>query len=208
MLKTVSEGKTLPHSPPSPPAEPTVFRSAHGALMFALNHAQGSLQKSALAQMMGGGSSGRGLGGLDGAGQAGMILLELEQLSPMRRALIIGRFSSPTLPCECRSQCCRGYRESELWRTAVEYLTEYVLTEGLTGTVSHYRLRRAIITRYFGIKANLVEIASVCGVHRNTVSEYNRKVMERFKGIGERKGEEQLAFYEIEGYLKQAGIVD
>jgi len=184
-----------------------VFRSAHGALKFALNHSHGTLQKPLIIRLMGGASGGRGLGGLDGAGQAGMILAELEQLSELHGALIIARYAAPTVPCECRSQCCRGYRESELWRVAIAYLVQYILTEGLTGTVSHYRLRRAIVTRYFGVKASFVDIAKECGVSRNTASAYNAKVVERFRGTKEAQGVEALAFQEIEGRLRNAGIL-
>lgn len=185
----------------------SVFTSAHGALRFALNHSHGSVQKPLITRLMGGSSSGRGLGGLDGAGQAGMILAELEQLSELHGSLILARYAAPTVPCECRSPCCKGYRESELWRVAIEYLTRYILVEGLTGAVSHYRLRRAIVTRYYGVKASFVDIAKEGGVSRNTASSYNAKVVERFRGSKEVKGVEARAFESIDGRLRTAGIV-
>lgn len=190
------------------PGDVALFRTVQGALMFALNHAHGSVQKTLLARLMGGGSNGgRGLGGLDGAGQAGMILAELEQLSELHGALLIARYASPALQCACKSPCCKGYRESNLWRAAVEYLTQYVLIEGLTGTISHYRLRRAIVSRYFGMKASFVDIAKECGVNRDTASSYNAKVVERLRGTKQTKGVEVLALYAIEGRLKAAGVV-
>lgn len=195
-----------PREPRSSTDEP-VFTSTHGALRFALNHAHGTLQKPLITRLMGGASGGRGLGGLDGAGQAGLILAELENLSELHGAFVLARYAAPTVPCECRSQCCRGYRESELWRVAIEYLVRYVLVEGLTGTFSHYRLRRAIVTRYFGIKASFVDIAKECGVCRNTASSYNAKVVERFRGTKEKKGVEALAFEAIDTRLRERGVV-
>lgn len=182
-------------------AEP-VFRSAHAALVFALNFSHGTLKKSALAQASGGGGSGRGLGGLDGAAQSGMILAELQQLSALRRSVLIAKYASPSAPCACRSSCCRGWRENPQWSEAINYLTEYVLVAGLTGTVSHFRLRRSLVSRYFGQGATFLTIASSCGVDRHTASGYNKRIVERFRD------EQRHALYEIEGLLKQAGIVE
>lgn len=183
------------------PAIEPVFTSAHAALKFAMNFSHGTLKKSFLAQAQGGGAAGRGLGGLDGAAQAGMIEAELGCLSTVRRNIIVGRFSPPTAPCACKRPCCRGVREHTPWGQAVDYLTEYVLAAGLTGTISHYRLRRALVMRFFGVRPSFIEIAQACGVHRTTASDYNKAVAEHFKA------EERVGFYEIEGRLKKAGIV-
>lgn len=185
-----------------PVAEP-IFRSVHGALKFALNYTHGSLKQSSLAQMMcdrGGG--GRGLGGLDGAAQAGMIRAELERLAPLRKQLLTARHVSPTEPCSCRAPCCRGWRENSEWKQAVDYLTEYVLVAGLSGMVSHFRLRRLLVCRYFGAGQTFTSIAATCGVDRDTASGYNKRIFEAFRD------EERKALYEIEGQLKHAGIIE
>ena len=69
-----------------------VFRSARGALMFAFNFTHGTLKKSALAGMMGASPNGRGLGGLDGAAQAGMIKAEVDHLPELHQAILIARW--------------------------------------------------------------------------------------------------------------------
>ena len=103
--------------------EDPLFRSAHAALMFALNFRHGSIKMSGLARAMGGGRTGRGLGGLDGAAQAGMIRAEVERLTPVRRSLLVGRHAPQQVPCQCRQACCRGWVEGEDWREAVNWLT-------------------------------------------------------------------------------------
>lgn len=189
-----------PLSPPFP--EAPLFTSAHGALKFALNFAHGSTKRSWLAKLMGGPiGEGKGLGGLDGAAQAGMILAEVQSLGSVRYRIIVARFMAPSVPCACKAQCCRGYRAAPEWDEAIELLTEHVLACGLTGTISHHRLRRALVVRYFGIKDSFIEIANSCGVHRQTASQYHKAVVEHFRA------EETVAFTAIEGRLYERGIV-
>jgi hypothetical protein len=199
MEKVESRGKLTPLTPASPP-EP-IFTSAHAALKFAFNFSHGTLKKNFLAAAMGGGGSGRGLGGLDGAAQAGMILCELEQLDAVRRRCITARMAPQTEPCSCKSPCCRGYREASEWAAAIEYLTQYVLTEGLTGTKSYHRLRRGVVLRHFGVKISLIDIAAACSVNRDTASDLNKRVVTRLRD------EERIGLHEIDGRLKAAGIV-
>lgn len=179
-----------------------VFRSARGALLFAFNFTHGTLKKSALAEMMGASGGGRGLGGLDGAAQAGMIRAEVDQLPELQRAVLAGRYAPPVVPCPCRRPCCRGEVEGQEWGASVSWITERILHEGLAGTISHYRLRRALVMRYFGRKLSLVSVADQCRVHRNTASDRNSKVVEYLRK------EEKLAEYAIDGRLKQVGIVE
>jgi len=179
-----------------------VFRSARGALMFAFNFTHGTLKKSALAGMMGASPNGRGLGGLDGAAQAGMIKAEVDHLPELHQAILIARYTPPVSPCACGRPCCRGSVETPEWGRAVNWLTEYVLVAGLVGTVSHHRLRRTLVMRYFGQKIHLVATAELCGVHRHTAENHNSKVVQHLRQ------EEKLAEYDIEGRLKLAGIVE
>lgn len=170
-------------------------------MKFAFNFSHGSLKKSFLALAAGGSSSGKGLGGLDGAAQAGMILLEVNQLAPARRRIIEARFLPQTKPCSCRSPCCRGTKDTAEWREAMEWLIEYVLVHGLTASISHYRLRRAVVRRYFGERESFPKIARANGVHTDTASDLNKRVAEHFKA------EEHAALRELDARLKGAGIV-
>lgn len=193
-----------------------IFRTVRGAMMFALNFKHGTLKQPSLVAMMGGARTGRGLGGLDGAAQAGMILAELGRVRHRRQAMLTARCAPPSLPCTCRSSCCREWRLNPEWDQAITLLTAHVLEEGLAGTVSHYRLRRAMVVRYFlgkegkaprngvpsALKQSLADVAQACGVHRNTASSYNKAIVEHLRK------EEQLATFEIEGLLKDAFIIE
>lgn len=201
MLKTENIGKSGPVTPLSPAAEP-LFTSAHAALKFALNFTHGTLKRPALGQLQGGGGNGRGLAGLDGAAQAGMIRAELESLERQRCQVLVAWFTTQSVPCSCRMACCRGFRENAEWAEAVDWLTEFALVERLTGTVSHHRLRRVLVMRVFGVRnPSLSEIATACGVHRDTASDYNKRVDERLKK------EQRIGMAEIETRFKERGIV-
>lgn len=201
MHKLEVRGDSHPQTPPSPPLSEAIFSSAHAALKFALNFTHGTLKKPVLGQLQGGGGNGRGLAGLDGAAQSGMILAELSCLTPVRQRIIEARFAPQTAPCSCRSPCCRGSKDTREWGEAIAWLTEYVLIQGLTASISHYRLRRAVVVRYFGIHESFPAIAAACGVNKDTACDLNKRVTERFRA------EERPAMHEIDGRLKKAGIV-
>lgn len=193
--RTESRSRTMHDDDP-------LFRSVQGALKFALNYQHGTLKKSGLAKLVSTTPGGRGLGGLDGAAQAGLIRAQLERLASMRRHLLTAKYGTMSLPCACRASCCRGWRESPDWAEAVNQLTQYALEAGLTGTISHYRLRRSLVTRYFGAGESFVVMAQRCGIDRHTASLYNKRVVERFRD------EERKGLYELEGMLKDAAIIE
>lgn len=178
-----------------------LFRTEGGALKFALNYSRGSLKKSGLVALMGGGKKGRGLGGLDGAGQAAMIQVKLGSLTTVRCALLVARHAVPNTPCSCKAACCAGRRENPMWGAAINWLTQYVLVHGLVGTISHYRLRRALVAKHFGAAESFTRIADVCAIERHTASRQFKKVSEHLKE------QEKLAKADIDTALREADIV-
>jgi hypothetical protein len=205
MDKVVSAWKSAPVPPPSPAMADAValFSSAHAALMFAFNFTHGTLKRPSISVLAtkGGGGGGKGLAGLDGAAQSGMIQAEVGFLSAVRQQILGARFRPQSAPCACKSACCRGMRDDGEWGMAIAWLTEWVLAQGLTATISHHRLRRAVVMRYFGRHESLIAIAEACHVNRDTASELNKRVVERFRS------EERGGMHEIEARLKKAGIV-
>jgi hypothetical protein len=216
MEKIESVGKSTPPSPLTPLPGDELFPSPHAALKFAFNFTHGTLKRPSINVLAGkgGGPIGRGLVGLDGAAQAGMVRAELEALAApdhegrarpalalVRRNIITARFAPESEPCSCRSPCCRGVRDAGEWRAAIVLLVEFVLLEGLGGTKSHYRLRQAVVHRYFGRHESLIAIAETCHVNRDTASELNKRVVERFRS------EERQAMDEITTRLRRSGIV-
>lgn len=131
-----------------------------------------------------------------------MILAELRQLHTLWRSMLIARFTPRTTPCACKALCCSSQRPNPDWTEAIGYLSEYVLIVGLTGTISHSRLRRALVGRFFGVKESFITISQTCGLDRHTASEYNKAVVEHFRD------QEALAMDVITDRLLAAGIVD
>lgn len=183
--------------------EEPLFRTTKGALAFAFNFTHGTTKKGALAGMMGGASpKGRGLGGLDGAGQAGMILAEVRELVGQRYRILTCRYSPPKTPCTCKAPCCVGFRLNRDWAEAIDWLAMHVQAAALAGTVSNYRLRRALVCRFFGEEVSMVSVANQCGVKRDTAAEHNKRVMHY---LGE---EERMAELEIGQRLYEVGLVE
>jgi hypothetical protein len=184
--------------------EPALFRSTNAALAFAFNFTHGQCKSSAMAIMMGGPKpSGRGLGGLDGAGTSGMIRAEIDALEPrIRGQILVARFAVREVPCDCGHACCSGFRPNAEWLLATTEISELVRTEALAGYSVNIQLRHILVRRYFGVRCNLADAAKATGVHRDTASAHASRV------IGYLKAQEQRARYDIEGRLKAAGIVE
>ena len=178
------------------------FRSLKGALLFAYNFTHGPLPQTAMAKMAGKPAPvGRGLSGLDGAGQAGMIKAAVGDLTPVRAHIITGRYANKTLPCPCKRPCCAGSILNGEWAAAVEFLTEHIFRAALTGTVSHFRLRRVLIVRFLGEEASIAKVAEMCGVHRDTAADHNKRVVEYLRH------EEDVAEIELRGKLEASGLI-
>lgn len=196
-----------------------LFRSVNHALAFAMNFTHGTIKRSGLAKMMKKQDSpARGLAGLDGAAQAGMIKVALEALPQVYRHTLVARFAPQQEPCSCRRSCCRGYRETDDWRASIDWLANHVFEIGLTGTVGHVRFRRSVVARYFGSKVSFLEIARECGVDRDTASALNCKIVDYFRGPqwlkkggskqAERQGVEWRARVEFEAKLHATGMLE
>ena len=185
------------------------FQSAHAALVFAFNFSHAQFPQSTMARLLAGPplGNGKGLGGLDGAGQAGMVLAEVmalrgEPLFMQEAPLILAaRFSPHDDECVCGSPCCSGRKPSPSWSAAVEELAVAAIIK-LEGTAAQLRLRRALIARYFGQRTSLSDLAYVLRVNKNTVTEHNSKV------VGWLRHEEGRAMYALDAALRSKGMVD
>lgn len=193
--------------------EERLFDSSHAALVFAFNFSgqqyQASAMNKAMTPQIG---SGKGLVGVDGAAQAGMIRRELGTLPDLHQAVLTARVAPRDVPCECTRPCCSGRLPNSEWTNAIVWLTERAMQQ-LSGSFSHYRVRRSILEKIFGVKTNLSDIAELCGVHRNSLSEHNAKLKlwiegeKGRKGLNASPGVEAVAWMAIDGRLKAARMV-
>lgn len=152
-----------------------VFETARAAVVFAFHFSMEQYGETLLAKMQQRGSIGRGSGkglvGLDGAGQAGMVLAQIERLSPTERAAIVARFSPRSEPCPC----CGGEKPLAIWLEAIEHLASVCVLSG----ASNFRYRRELVAKHFGVKVRFEDLASRYALSRNTVGEHYRVLARR-----------------------------
>lgn len=176
-----------------------LFKSAHEALIFAHNFSNQQFAKTAMGKLMqsAGGTrhSGKGLGGLDGAAQAGMILARVVKLPKHEQQCIHARYGQAMAPCGD----CGQDMPTQAWKEAVEGLTFWVVTS-LTG-ITHLHLRRAMTAKYFGGKVDMKAMAIRCGVHQSTMSRQYSIVAKTLRSL------ENKVMAEIERELQESGMV-
>ena len=159
-------------APAETPRHEGIFNSAHEALVFAFNFKSQQYPRTPMTQLLAGSAlgSGRGLVGVDGAGQAGMVLREVLDLPPDQRAIIIGRFSKPI---EC--PCCGGDAPSADYNEALAHLAT-ILSGPLAGTTCDFRIRRELARKYMNGKVSMAMLAEATGMPRRTLTDHYRKV--------------------------------
>lgn len=176
-----------------------MFKSAHEALTFALHYSMQQYDRPLMNRLASGEltagmarGGGKGLSGLDGAGQAGMIRAELAQLDPIHQAVLVASIAPADIPCHCRVSCCSGRKVNPEWQEAMSVLTTAAAAGALSGCVSNGRLRSALIQRLFGAKVTLAALAEQFNVDENTAGAHHTKLKRWLFGGADRKGKEEV----------------
>lgn len=180
-----------------------LFSSAHSALVFAFSFScrayyDRPIMNRMATQAIG---SGKGLAGLDGAAQAGMLRAEVRALGNLHEALLIARIAPRSTPCSCGSPCCSGRRPNLEWVDAVAWLSGYARDAVLAGRVIDYRIARGCVEMYFASSLTVTKLADRCGVSRNTVGAYLARVRKMLRDS------ESLAQHAIDERLRMAGVI-
>ena len=182
-----------------------LFASAEAALRFALNfradHYVRPVMNRHAAPACG---VGKGLAGLDGAAQAGMIRRALSALGSHAEAVLVARMAVPRQRCECGAACCAGTRPNPVWRTAVGVLADYVRTTALAGTSARGPMRLIAVGQYFAEAAerlSLEGIAGACNVSRQTAGSHVARVAAVLTAL------ESDAWSAVEACLIRQGVV-
>ena len=77
-----------------------LFNSAHGALVFAFNFSGQAYDRPMMNRLATPSvGTGKGLVGLDGAGQSGFIRAEVKAMGKLSEAIIIARIAPRSTPC-------------------------------------------------------------------------------------------------------------
>lgn len=164
-----------------------LFLSAHEALIFAFNFADQQYAQSPMARLYRTPGYGRGLVGVDGAGEAGMIMAEVMRLDQLERDALCVRFTKVRGSCHC----CGHETDLPQVREALGRLEGYAMQE--TASTSSTALIRALVRAHFGLThigtARLA--AEQHQVHRNTVSNHSGNVKRSLRML-ERRAERKI----------------
>lgn len=181
---------------------PGIMKSATEAMVFALNFSDQQYALSPMAMFLkrGFAGSGRGLIGLDGAGQAGMIWAEITQLDYYQALSLIARCTQKKMRCRCDAPCCSGWRPNVLWREATSQLCDHALA-AVSGHISNRQLRLASTEKVFGEKVTLEDIADTVGVSRTTAQRQHAKIKDFLRTLEHRGWETLTAALEEKGML-------
>lgn len=206
----------LPSAPAMNEKPETIFSSAHAALVFALNYSMQQYDRPLMNKAMSGRphAEGKGLSGIDGAGQAGMIRATLARLLPLHQAVLVAGAAPSQTPCECFASCCAGWKVNPEWLDAMSQVTTAAAAGALSGCVSNGRLRSALIQRLFGVKVSLAEIAERFDVSERTAEAHSGKLKRwlfgaRAKGDhAAEPGLHQAAYGALEAALRAGTLIN
>lgn len=147
-----------------------LFKNTHDAMTFAFNYSSQQYALSPMSKLMKGGGhgSGKGLVSLDGAGQSGIILARLAQLTPLEQACIAARYAPRFEECPC---CQNKDKLTEQYREAIATLTEWAL--GACTGLTIRNMRAAIIRSFYERGVSITAAAKELNVVKATA--YNQK---------------------------------
>ncbi|CAB3730853.1 hypothetical protein [Paraburkholderia rhynchosiae] len=179
-----------------------IFKDAKEAIVFSLNFSDQQYAKSPMALLLkhGAHGSGRGLSGLDGSGQAGMVFAEIIRLDYHESIALIARCSAKRLRCTCGSPCCSKWTPNPIWTMATSQLCDHALLAVGTG-ISSRAIRLASTQKFFGQKLSIQEIADYCSVSRKTAGEHHARIKEFLKDL------EGRAWFSFTARLEDAGML-
>ncbi len=187
--------------------EQAQFETVESALRFAFRQNRENYQAAIINRMAGGpGSPGNGLGGLEGAGTAGIICRHAHALGSGPEAILKVRFGQREVRCECGRDCCKGFKRSEMWKEDAAMVTQFC---SAALTISNYRFRHACVLKFFGgkdavqqiLKKPVADIARDAGINTRTSEDHIAKVKQFLSK------QEGAALHTISENLRQAGII-
>lgn len=161
-----------------------IFSSVQEAVTFACNYSSQQYAMSPMAKLLQGPArgSGRGLVGLDGAGQASMVFAEIARLDYWQMVAVIASRATRSETCNCLRPCCRGWRMTELFREAVSQLADQAARDSRE-VLPVKAFRIAVLGKYFGEKIHVLDEAEKLGIaehpanrHATTIRKWVREL--------------------------------
>jgi hypothetical protein len=156
-----------------------LFQNSHEALLFAFNFSTAQYGVSEMARLAGPmASSGKGLVGVDGAGQAGMIMRKVDALDRFHRACIVARYSQRFEECKC---CRNASMPLQQYREATGTLADWS-AQFITG-LSLRQLRVVIIRSFYEPGVSFKAEAENLNVPKSTAYDQRSMIIAGLKKI-------------------------
>lgn len=153
-----------------------LFRSAHDALRFAYNFNGTNVTRTLIGEIPKG--TGKGLGGLDGAAEAGNIKRIVCSKGSLVEALVIANFSPHIIP----RSISKGWYVSLGWISAIRYLARLTEERCFCG-VGDEVYRGKIVAKVFGReRESITDIGMSASVSRATAYRHFKKVKKYILG--------------------------
>lgn len=187
-----------------------LFKSTYDALTFAYNFNGTNVTSAKLGDVPPPAGNGKGLGGLDGAGEAGNIKRCVESQAPWIVNIIVARFMPSKMPCSCGRLCCSGWTKNLDWRKSVRELSQDdSIKKGVFGWAGDVVYRFEIVARYFarGEKISLSDIATRARITDRSARRHYNLVNTLLRGSRHNKGLEDIAMDAVDAVLRKQGIV-
>lgn len=204
-----------------------LFSSAHAAIVFALNYNHQQYDKPLMNRLSWGAMpQGKGLSGVDGAAQAGMIRGMIGRLSDLECAMLIAYCAPKQVPIPGSHQAIKIVDNKQVrlpqWSVNPEY---QAALRQIAGTYQIHALasvdnqsvqatRLALVARCFGERVSLVEFSEKQGIPYRTVKRMHASVRDYLLGKRGGYGQEatvgaiQQAMNKVENMLRQQGVID
>jgi len=181
-----------------------MFRSAHEALIFCFRHSAQAYERPSLNKM-GAPPTGRprGLGGLDGAAQAGMVRAEIHALGSISEACLVVRFAPQRLE-ECCA-LCGSQRANREWIDYLNWLATHIGETALKDQRADLRTRRALVARHFAPqkeRPTLEDLGAACGCSVRSASDYASKASKELMKL------DRIAYRQITERLREVGMLE
>jgi hypothetical protein len=203
-----------------------LFHSAFQALRFAVTRIGGA-SRPIMNRMTDKNIAESGLGGLDGAAQAGIIMSVIHPLGRVAEAALIASCAPHSLPCACRKACCSGRTFNHIWNQAVNSLCQdaavyllpgtgkrahVVVTERASSLTKQFRdedipegrfepgIKLGAILKIYGAKLTIVNIAESGGADADMVGRLHLAMHRWLKGAPRGKGGDAVVGVEPEAW--------
>lgn len=151
-------------------------------------------------------TTGSGLGGLNGAAQAGMIRREVSSAGKLIESLITAKYAPMWLPCSCGHACCSGKIENREWAEAIPYIVLDVSKNALRGA-DQVTVAWCVKAYYSGMQVPATIIASYAGVHVSTITRQMKDIKAYLRGTRKKEGMDAVAYRAVDRILVDKGIV-